>query len=144
MVRQEGGRLSTPAEQPKRDRPLPSVAEPLDVADDSPGALQRVDRDTHFSAQEHGVVVEQEFDDLSGLVPHAQMVVIDADDCPVQLPHRKIDHQRVRRSTEPHDATSACCACRPWKTTYRAGRTMSVSAAAAHTPPMTTTAGGRC
>ena len=107
MVRQEGGRLSTPAEQPNRDRPLPSVAERLDLADDSPGALHCVDCHTLFAAQEHGLVVEQKLDDLSGLVAYAQMVVIDADDCPAQLPDRKRDGERVRHSTELHDATSA-------------------------------------
>src|SRR5262249_1090185 len=118
--------------------------ERLNVADDPLRMLQRVDADALLAAKNHGLIVEQQFHDLSRLVPDAHVIVIGADDRAAKLVDRQQDDESVPDSTGPHDSTSVRYACRPWKTTYSAGSTISVRAAAENRPPMITTARGRC
>src|SRR3954470_11120842 len=136
--------------------------ERFDLDTDTPAATQGIAAQRTLVVHDQRATVDQQVDDLAGLMPDRDMLIRHRHDGAAQLPAPARLAADAMRASGDHDGgddghgqtyvpldvghavTGSVCVCRPWKMTNSAGSTIRVNAAAEKRPPMITTASGRC
>src|SRR4051812_32345711 len=136
--------------------------ERFDLDADTPAATQGIAAQRTPVVHDQRAIVDQQVDDLAGLMADRDMLIGHRHDGAAQFPAPARLAADAMRAAGDHDGrddrhgqtyvpldvahavTGSVCVCRPWKMTNSAGSTIRVNAAAEKRPPMITTASGRC
>jgi hypothetical protein len=110
--------LSSAAEQAHATRPLRAAAERFDVDDNTPPRPQRRRGLAPAVSKKHGLIVDLERHDLTGLVADVQILAVHVDNRASKLPDRQpscLDAVRARRKcdTRRQRDHGPCETCRP-------------------------------